>query len=258
LKSPWKRRLLIAAALLVVLIAIPVGLVVSAFVGMRPLQEREIGTVRVLKDGFVAVGVIDVGNGHVALIDAGNDASGKVILAELARRHLGPEAVSDIFLTHGHGDHVAAAKLFPAANVYIGAADVGLAQGREGSHGPITRFLPSKDSGVKALKGLANNTIVTTGTKNVRAFLIPGHTAGSAAYLVDGVLFLGDSAGCASDGHVVGAPYAFSDSQPQNQQSLKKLAEELVATHGEVKALVFAHSAALDSVQPLLDFAAKI
>ncbi len=164
----------------------------------------------------------------------------------------------DIFLTHGHPDHTAAAHLFPAARVYLGAADVALAQGREGGHGPITRFFPARDSGITALVPLAADGPVAAGQKSVRAFLIPGHTAGSAAFLVDGLLFLGDSAGATSAGQLIGAPYAPSDNQLQNRQSLKRLASIISSEKLEVKELIPAHSGALDTAAPLLEFAASV
>ncbi len=93
--------------------------------------------VRIVKDGYVDLGVIDLGDGKVALVDAGNDPEGKAILAELSRRKLGPEAVEAVLLTHGHPDHIAGCHLFPKASIYALAGDVALAEGREGSKGPV-------------------------------------------------------------------------------------------------------------------------
>src|SRR4051812_15703229 len=133
MKPGLKRALKIAAAVLLVVIAVPVGLIAPAFIGTSPIQDGADleGVARVVKDGFVSVGVIDVGGGQVALVDAGNDREGRAILAELRRRGLGPEAVTAILLTHGHGDHLAGCHLFPAAAVYALAGDVGIAEGRE-------------------------------------------------------------------------------------------------------------------------------
>jgi len=166
--------------------------------------------------------------------------------------------VRDIFLTHGHNDHSAAAHLFPAARVHIGAADLLLTQGKEGGHGPITRYVHAHDAGIAAFVPIAQDGPIEAGQKSVRAFLIPGHTGGSAAFLVDGLLFLGDSAGATSAGQLIGAPYAFSDNQLQNRQSLKRLASIITGEKLEVKELVPAHSGALDGAAPLLEFAAHV
>src|SRR5580693_5907659 len=53
-----------------------------------------------------------------AQIAPGHDASGKAILAALDKRGLTPASVAAIFLTHGHGDHTAACKQFPGAQIY--------------------------------------------------------------------------------------------------------------------------------------------
>jgi glyoxylase-like metal-dependent hydrolase (beta-lactamase superfamily II) len=90
--------------------AIGVGAIAySLFGGMAPIVDgvAPAPEVRVIKDGFVDLGVVDVGAGKVILVDAGKDPTGKAILDELARRHLGTDAVSAIFLTHGHPDHSA-------------------------------------------------------------------------------------------------------------------------------------------------------
>ena len=101
MKPGLKRGLKIAAAVLLVLIAIPVALIASAFIGTSAIVDgaEPDPAVRIVKDGFVDVGVVDLGGGKVALIDAGNDKEGKVVLAELTRRQLGPDAVEAIFLT---------------------------------------------------------------------------------------------------------------------------------------------------------------
>jgi glyoxylase-like metal-dependent hydrolase (beta-lactamase superfamily II) len=201
----------------------------------------------------VCLGVVDVGNGQVLLVDAGQDATGKAILAELARRHLGSDAVSAIFLTHGHADHTAGVHLFPHAEVYALAADIPLAEGREGSHGPLTRFFPPKANGTHVTRTLHDDESVTIGSKSVRVFALPGHTAGSAAYLVSGVLFLGDSAGLKSDGTLTGAPWAFSDDSAQNHASLQALAQRLRPEQIRILAIVPAHTA-LATIDPLIQY----
>jgi hypothetical protein len=51
---------------------------VFTFSGLQEIKDGfEHDGVRVVKDGFVSFGVVDLGEGGVALIDAGNDASGK-------------------------------------------------------------------------------------------------------------------------------------------------------------------------------------
>src|SRR5580704_17940696 len=102
-----KRALKWFGLALLVLVLAAGGVFYSAFVHNRPIEDggEPASGVRTVKYSFVSVYVLDAGNGKVALIDAGNDKSGKAILAELQRRGLTAAAVAAIFLTHGHPDH---------------------------------------------------------------------------------------------------------------------------------------------------------
>ena len=232
------------------------ALAYSAFGGMSAIVDgaEPAPDVRIVKDGIVDLGVVDVGDGKVLLVDAGNDPTAKAILAELSRRHLGADAVSAIFLTHGHPDHTAGAHVFSSAAVYALQADVALAEGREGGHGPVTHLMAPKPNGTHITRALHDDETVVVGSKSVRVFAVPGHTAGSAAYLVGGVLFLGDSARLKSDGTLVGSPWALSDNSEQNHASLKALADRLRPEQVKIVAIVPAHTATA-TFDPLAQYA---
>jgi glyoxylase-like metal-dependent hydrolase (beta-lactamase superfamily II) len=89
----------------------------------------------------------------------------------------------------------------------------------------------------------------------VRVYAVPGHTAGSAAYLVNGALFIGDSADIASDGRLQGSPWIFSDSQPENRESLVRLEQRLVSDGAKVHVIVPSHSGTASGLAPLSAFA---
>jgi glyoxylase-like metal-dependent hydrolase (beta-lactamase superfamily II) len=253
-----KRLLKYLAIGLLVLILIPVIALAITFSGNPEVKDGlELGGfARTIKDGYVSLFVLDTGDGRVALIDAGNDPEGKAIFAELARRQVGPEAVSAIFLTHGHPDHVAAATRFPGAQIYALESEVPLVEGRAGASGPMTRFMPVKETGIRVTHPLKDGETVTVGQLPVTAFATPGQTGGSAVYLARGVLFFGDSADATKDGRLVGAKYIFSDDTAQNAASLKRLVAQLGPRAGEISALAFAHTGALTGFKPLADFAA--
>jgi glyoxylase-like metal-dependent hydrolase (beta-lactamase superfamily II) len=250
-----KTGLKVVAGILAVT-ALGVGaLAYSIFGGMAPIVDgvAPAPEVRLVKDGFVVVGIVDVGAGKVILVDAGNDPTGKAILAELSRRHLSADAVRAIFLTHGHPDHSAGVHLFPSAAVYALSADVALAEGREGAHGPITHLMSPHPNGTHITRALHDDETVVVGSASVRVFAVPGHTAGSAAYLVDDVLFLGDSAGLKSNGTLAGAPWAASDDLAQNHASLKALADRLRPEQVRIVAIVPAHSG-MSTFDPLAQY----
>ena len=106
-------------------------------------------------------------------------------------------------------------------------------------------------AGVKIHRALHDGEVVDLGTAKVRVFAVPGHTAGSAAYLVNGVLMLGDAADAGSDGRVKGSPWLSSKDQAQDRASVSRLAMRL-ASQGGVQALVFAHSVvSKQGIEPL-------
>lgn len=252
-----KRALKIIGILLGVIVLLMLAVLLPAFVGRRGITDGyEYNGVHIVKDGIVSVAVIPVGPGQVALIDAGNDKTGKAILAELSRRQLGPDAVTAILLTHGHPDHTAAIAVFPKAQVMALEADSGLVAGTASAHGPITRMFPASPTGVKVTQPLQDGQTVTLGDTTVQVFAVPGHTQGSAAYLVDGVLFLGDAADVSRDGKLQEAPWAFSDSQAQDRASLVSLDKRLLEQNADVKVIACAHSGVLvEGLAPLTAFA---
>jgi hydroxyacylglutathione hydrolase len=254
-----KRILKIVGLAIVFILAVAVGTIASAFMGRAPITDGfEINGIRIVQDGHVSVAVVPIGTGEVALIDAGNDKTGAPILAELARRQLGPDAVKFILLTHGHPDHTAAIKVFPGALVMALGPDVALIEGLVGAHGPLTRFMPVAPTDVKVNHAFMDGETYMLNQVPVRVFGVPGHTAGSAAYLIDGVLFMGDAADTTSDGTIKLAPWVFSDSQAQDRASLIRLDQRLIKDGSDVKAIEFAHSGVLvKGLAPLTAFAQK-
>jgi hydroxyacylglutathione hydrolase len=248
-----KRVLIIVGIVLLVLIAIPVTVFVSAFAGTQAIPDgKELtGGAQIIKDGFTSAVLIPIGGRDVALVDAGGDKEGKAILAALAKRNLGPGDVKAVFLTHGHQDHIAAIPLFPNAQVMALAAEVDLVEGGAGPKGPVTHFFGVHPTGIKVSRALKDGETVQVGNASVQIFAVPGHTEGSAAFLIAGTLYLGDSAGATADGKLKPAVWAFSDDAAQNHASLKALAARLKPQSGEIKFLETAHSGAMEGFAPL-------
>lgn len=251
------RRLAKLVAFAIVLLVIGVvGLFAVTFLGRTAVEDgREVNRIRIIADGFASVAMIPLESGQVALVDAGEDESGTAIMAELRRRTLGPESVAAVFLTHGHPDHIGAAAQFPRAEIMALEAEVPLVEGREGARGPLPRLFPVNPTGITVNRALRDGDVVTLAGTQFRVYAVPGHTAGSAAYYVNGVLLIGDSADVASDGSLIGAPWIFSDSQAENRASLARLEERLVADGLTVDAIVPSHSGAIDGITALTTFA---
>ena len=237
-----KRILKIVSLVAGALVLGAVAVLAPAFLGRRAIIDGlEINCIRIVKDGFVGMAIVPIGPNKVALIDAGTDKSGKAVLAELSRRQLNRDAVTAILITHGHPDHIAGIALFPEAQIMALAPEVALVE-----------------RSAKVTRALQDGETVVIGHTSVRVFAVPGHTAGSAAYLVNGTLFLGDAADVASDGKITGSPWIFSTSQSQDRASLVALNQRLVKEGADVKAIAFAHSGVLiEGLAPLTAFADK-
>ena len=250
------KRILKIAALVVLVLGVGVAaLLAVTFMGRRPLIDgQDVGGVRVVADGFAGIVVIPIDDRQVALVDAGQDQAGEAIKRELDRRQLDPAAVTAILLTHGHPDHTGAVRQFPQAQVMALEAEVPLVEGRAGARGPVPRLFPVSPTGVTVTRVLHDGEVVTLGDVPIRVYAVPGHTAGSAAYFVNGALMVGDSADVASDGSLQGAPWLFSDSQAENRASLVRLEQKLVADGATVTAIVPSHSGAAAGLAALTDF----
>lgn len=244
----WRRALWIGAGLggLFLVAAASVG---EAFVGNRAPQAGAVNdAVQVVLDGYVSVGLISTSAGAI-LIDCGVSAD-----AGALRAALGGQPVAAIFLTHGHGDHVAGCDQFPGVPIHALRAEVDHIEGRARPRGPLPRLMPLQERPFRVSVPLEDGQVVPVGERAVTAFHLPGHTAGSAAYLVAGVLFLGDSARSSPEGAIRNAPWVFSDDLDQNAASLSRLAERLVPLSEEVQHIVFSHTGPIQGSQALLDW----
>jgi hydroxyacylglutathione hydrolase len=251
-----KRLLKVAGVVLTLLVVAVGGLLAVTFMGRRPLADgQDVNGIRIVADGFSSVAVIAVNDRQVALVDAGEDQAGDAIKRELERRQLQPSAVTAILLTHGHPDHTGALTQFPDAEVMALEAEVPLIEGRSGAKGPLPRLFPVNVTGITVDRVLHDGDVVMLGSSPVRVYAVPGHTAGSAAYFVNGVLFVGDSADVSSDGNVQGSPWVFSDNQADNRASLVRLEQRLVRDGAKVTAIVPSHSGTAGGLAPLTAFA---
>jgi glyoxylase-like metal-dependent hydrolase (beta-lactamase superfamily II) len=248
------RNILIGILLVVALIF---GLIFYSFSRTIPLKDHQAlsGGAFQVKDGMVSVGIIPSADGQVIMVDCGNDRAARAILNALKQMGLGREAVKTILLTHAHPDHYAGCTAFPNAGIFAMAAEQSLLEGRTRVRAPIGLLFGKGDSGIRASRYLQNGDSFQLGKVLVTAYLIPGHTDGSAAYLAAGTLYLGDSADSAKDGSLLPAKWFVSNDTAQNRASLINLAEELKLRASEIQFMEFAHSGPLTGIAALLNFA---
>lgn len=224
------------------LIFISVGvvtLVVGAGFGLRsgrkafsPPFELRPGLWMSKVGGAVSVVVARVGS-HAVLFDTGIDAQLHGVDALLVAAERTRTDVSDIFVTHGHGDHTAGIAAFPGARVHAGASDVEVIEGRAPPETLLPRLfalLWSVPAGrvSNPLAGGAPETIPIPDSngKSVLAIPVPGHTPGSYAFVFDQVLFPGDIM-ILENGQLLPTPGIFDPHPAQNRASLRALGQVL-------------------------------
>ena len=219
-----KRRILVALACVILLPILAIG----ALFAMRetpdgPRVEAAPGVVGIEAGGAYAW-IVRTAHGAV-LVDAGLDAKGAAILAELEAQRVEPGAIQAVLITHGHPDHYAAAGLFERATIVAGSQDVAMIRGDRTHYSTFGRIigavmpLPAAPRAITPVRGGerlefdgASFTVIAT----------PGHSPGSVMYLHTDVLFTGDSLMRKKDGVTV-APSLFSEDAARNRRSLRAL-----------------------------------
>jgi glyoxylase-like metal-dependent hydrolase (beta-lactamase superfamily II) len=92
------------------------------------------------------------------------------------------------------------------------------------------------------------------GNLQVTAYAVPGHTEGSAAYLADGVLFVGDAVQIKSNQQFTGPSVIFSTNRTEGEASLKHLGQELQPHAADVKFIATGHTGTVAGLTPLSAF----
>lgn len=140
-----------------------------------------------------------------------------------------PSDVKWVFLTHSHRDHLAAWPAVRSARIHVAAAEHPLLVGTTVHGGWVPRWLerlaPSRRPrpGELEVHGFSRDTTFHIGADTLYAYVVPGHTPGSAAYLFRGVLFLGDAVTYSRSGGFAPAARRYSDDADAAARHLARL-----------------------------------
>jgi hydroxyacylglutathione hydrolase len=153
-----------------------------------------------------AVYLIDGGNGHLALIDAGVGADTAAILKNVEKDGLDPKNIEVVYLTHSHTDHIGGAKdLRDILNCKVAIATeeapfvenadeerLGLRVAKEAGYYPKDFVVKPCPIDIKVNDG----DVFMVGDLKMTAIIVPGHTRAHIMYLLEGkekrYLFAGD------------------------------------------------------------------
>ncbi|WP_114228978.1 MULTISPECIES: MBL fold metallo-hydrolase [Sphingomonas] len=135
------------------------------------------GSIPLSVDGLLVRGL----PGHIVLIDTGNGAKkGGVLAGSLAAAGVKPAQVTDVLITHSHGDHVGGLvgadgkPAFPNATIRMSAPEWAFMQSQAQTK-PIAAAVQGQ------LKTFAPGAAVIPG---ITAVALPGHTPGHSGYRI--------------------------------------------------------------------------
>lgn len=125
------------------------------------------------------------------VVDAGSDA--KAVMQEMERLGIDGKKVTGVFLTHTDYDHVASLPFFPNATIYMSKWEKQMIDGSTRRQLLKKNRLP-KSADFNRIVWFTEDDRISVKEHNVRMICAPGHTKGSAIYVVDEqYVFSGDA-----------------------------------------------------------------
>ncbi len=162
--------------------------------------------IRMTHPSDCAVFLINGGNNHLALIDAGVGADTATILRNIEADGFDPKHVEVVYLTHSHTDHIGGARDFrDALNCKVAISEeeapfvenadeelLGLRVAKESGYYPMDFVVKPCPIDIRVKDG----DEFKVGDLTLRALITPGHTRAHVCYLLQGrqktYLFAGD------------------------------------------------------------------
>ena len=232
MNKTFKRTLLILAILIGVA-AIIFGIMFlkfkSALETLKPIETGMIfDDIFVVGDDYANIFFIKDSAQYI-VIDCGNNAA--MVADEMKKLGISPDDVAAVLLTHTDADHTGALSLFDKAKRYMSKEEVQMINGTKSKFLWFGNSIPRTDYIL-----LEDREIIWIGNVKVEGVLVPGHTTGMMAYLInDKYLFTGDILSL-KEGKMAPIPKIFNMDTKQAIQSMEIVrhipdAEYIITSH---------------------------
>ncbi|MBV6520164.1 MAG: hypothetical protein MNPFHGCM_00269 [Gemmatimonadaceae bacterium] len=183
----------------------------------------------------------------VVVIDLGWTGADKALRSLLTQLGATTADVRWTFLTHAHRDHIGAWRTVQASTLVLGRDEIPFFTGSARYTGLVPRIgdrlvsYPHPGKGELRLLPIATDTAFVLGRDTLRAFPVPGHTAGSTVYLFRETLFAGDAVNWRVTSGFRGARSEYSDDPKRSRASLASLLRRIDSAGVRWRVLCTAH-----------------
>jgi glyoxylase-like metal-dependent hydrolase (beta-lactamase superfamily II) len=186
----------------------------SEFSKLTPLETGKIvNDIFVVKDGIANMFIIQDSTQYI-LIDCAIDPT--TVAEQMKKLGINPNKVIAVFLTHTDNDHVGALSLFDKAKLYMSKEEVQMINGEKSKFLWFGNSISRTDYTL-----LEDREVIQIGNLKIEGILVPGHTSGTMAYLVnDKYLFTGDILSL-KDGKIAPIPALFDMDTEQAVKSIE-------------------------------------
>ncbi len=203
---------------------------------------KPIGTKQIKHDIFAVRAIISnfyilKTNGSLIAFDTGINPT--LTKNGLLKLNLDASNVSHVFLTHSDFDHAGGIKVFKNAKIYLSKMEVPMINGEK------PRLLFKYNTKIKDYHTMEDMESIEVYNRKIKLISTPGHTTGSACYLVDDdILITGDTLRTSTEGKVT--PFLFLQNMDHNgdKRSLKMLQDEGILDKASI--ILTGHTGVLD------------
>ena len=174
---------------------------------------RVVDDIFVIGDDYANAFIIQDSAQYIVIDCATNQTA---VAEQMKKLGINPEDVTAVFLTHTDGDHVGALDLFDKSKLYMSKEEEQMINGKKSKFLWFGNSISRSDYIL-----LEDRQTVQIGNLKIEGILVPGHTSGMMAYLVnDKYLFTGDILSL-KDGRITPIPAFINMNHTQAVESME-------------------------------------